>query len=302
MVTMLRAIAIRWSSMLAAALALISAGCGTNPPASQVPDARAAIDRVHASQDCGLGIQASAKIDHFGQGGRVRGDLLMFALWPERIRMDIIGPMNVGVVATLTADDGRFALLDLREKKFLQGPASACNIARLTTVPIPGHVLVSLLRGEAPVLKHEPAAARLSWSKSGYYVVVIGSVNDAEEELHIAPHPDDFGKPWQEQRMRVRSVEVRQKGVTLYHADLDDHEPGKMASARVDPDGLDAPIPPSGPVCNAELPKKIHVEVPGKDEDVQFRYETVTWNPPVTEGLFTQPVPGGLEVLQVTCR
>ncbi len=63
-------------------LATLLAGCGTPPPASKVPTARAAVDRVHATQDCGLGIHANAKIDHFGKGGRVRGDLLAFAVWP----------------------------------------------------------------------------------------------------------------------------------------------------------------------------------------------------------------------------
>lgn len=286
---------------LAASAALAATACGTAPPASQVPDARAAIERLHATQDCGLGVQASAKIDHFGERGRVRGDLLMYALWPARLRMDVIGPMNLGVVATLTSDSSRFALADLREKRFYTGPAQACNIARLATVPMPGHVLVSLLRGDAPVLKHEPAQATLAWSRGGFYVVKLASTRDAEEELHIAPHPDDFGKPWKEQRMRVRSVEVRQKGVVLYHADLAGHEPGAMAQGRVDPDGIDPPASPSGPACRAELPKRIRVEVPGKDEDVLFRYESVAWNPPLLEGIFTQPVPGGLELVRVAC-
>jgi len=278
------------------------AGCGTPPPASQVPSARAALDRLHATQDCGLGIQASAKIDHFGKGGRVRGDLLMFALWPARLRMDVIGPMNVGVVATLTSDADRFALADLREKRFYFGPASACNIARLTTVPMPGHVLVSLLRGEAPVLKHEPPAASIVWSKGGYYVVKIAGSRSSEEELHIAPHPSDFALPWEKQRMRVLEVEVRQEGLVLYHAELSDHRPAAMGKPRVDPDGIDPPIPVSGPVCQAELPRRIHVEVPGKDEDVQFRYEDVSWNPALVEGLFTQSPPAGLMVQRVSCE
>src|SRR6476469_5538449 len=85
-----------------------SVACGTSPPVSRVPDARAALQRLHDTQDCGLGIHASAKIDHFGKGGRVRGDLLMFALWPARLRMDVVGPMNSGVVATLAADQTKF--------------------------------------------------------------------------------------------------------------------------------------------------------------------------------------------------
>lgn len=280
---------------------LALAGCGTPPPASQMPSARAALDRVHASQDCGLGIQAAAKIDHFGKGGRVRGDLLMFAVWPERLRMDVVSPFGV-TLATLTSDGAKFSLSDLREKRFYFGPASACNIARLTTVPMPGHVIVSLLRGEAPVLKHEAANATIEWSRSGYYVVKIASTRNAVEEIHLAPHPADLALPWDKQRLRVLDVEVKQEGVTLYHATLDEHQPAAMAKERVDPDGIDPPTLPSGPMCTAELPRKIHVEVPGKDEDVRFRYDTVTWNPPLIEGLFGQPIPGGVEVVRVTCE
>ena len=281
--------------------ALGSAACGTPPPASVLPDARAAIARMRATQDCGLGIQAGAKIDHFGKGGRVRGDLLFFALWPARLRMDIIGPMNVGVVATLTADDKKFALADLRDKRFLYGPASACNIARLTTVPMPGHVLVSILRGEAPVLKHDEKAATVEWSRGGYYVVKIPSTRQAGEEIHLAPHPSDVALPWQQQRLRVIEVEVRQQGIVLYHAEMSDHRSTAMAKAQVDADGIDPEVPVSGPLCRAELPRSIHVEVPAKDADVLFRFETVAWNPPLTDGLFTQAVPAGLPAERVIC-
>jgi hypothetical protein len=289
--------------VLAAVSASVAAraGCGTPPPASQLPDARAALQRLQASQDCGLGIKAEAKIDHFGQGGRVRGDLYTFAIWPDRIKMDVMGPVNVGIVASLTSDAGRFALTDLREHRFYDGPSSACNIARLTTVPMPGHVLVSLLRGTPPVLRHEPPAATIAWSTSGYYVVRIVSTRSAEEEIHIAPHPADFARPWQEQRMRLLDVEVRQQGFVLYHAELDDHRPAAMSKPRVDPDNIDPPVPPSGPVCTAELPRKIRVEVPSKDEDVLFRYEDIQWNPPLIDGLFTQQPQPGLQVQHVTC-
>ena len=287
-----------------AVVAVALAGCGMPPPASPVPNARAALTRVHETQDCGQGIGATAKIDRFGKGGRIRGDLLIFAFWPALLRMDVVGPMNVGVVATLTADQKVFTLSDLREKKFYFGPAKACNLARLTTVPMPGHVLVSLLRGEAPVLKHDDAAATIEWSRHGYYVVKIPSTRNAEEEIHIAPHPADIALPWNKQRMRVVDVEVRQEGIVLYHAALDDHAPAKSAGPRVDPDGIDPPIPPSGPACQAELPRTIHVEVPNKDEDVQFRYEDkdLTWNPPLIENLFTQQPPAGLQIVRVTCE
>lgn len=278
------------------------AGCGTPPPASKLPTARAALDRVHATQDCGIGVHATAKIDHFGKGGRVRGDLLAFAVWPDRLRMDIVSPFGV-TIATLTSDGHRFTLNDLRDKRFLYGPATACNIARLTAVPIPGHVLVSLLRGEAPVLRHAGEAdTTIEWDSGGYYVATIRGSHGTQERVKIAPHPEDLGLPWDKQRLRVLDVEVRQQDIVLYRAELSDHKPAPMDKPILDPDNIDPPVPTSGPTCSAELPRRIHVEVPGSDADVLFRYENVTWNPPLPEGTFTQPVPPGVPVEHVTCE
>ncbi|HEX4446826.1 MAG TPA: DUF4292 domain-containing protein, partial [Polyangiaceae bacterium] len=135
-------------------VALAVAGCmrPVAAPPSSPPSADAALARMHASFACGNAVQGSGKLDHYGQGGRVRGEVLLFAARPASIRLDIVSPFGV-TVATLTSDGEQFSLADLRDKRFYVGPASACNIARLTQVPVPAHVLVDLLRGEAPVLK-----------------------------------------------------------------------------------------------------------------------------------------------------
>jgi hypothetical protein len=289
-----------WLLSLALAPALL--GCpSVAPPISQVPTGDAAIERLRATGACGESVQANAKIDQFGEHGRVRGDVMLFAAAPAKVRLDVVSPFGVAL-ATLTSDGDRFALADLREKRFYFGPASACNIARLTTVPVPGHALVSLLRGQAPVLKHDPAGAKVEWSSKGYYVVTLASTRDASEVLHIAPHPEDFARPWTEQRMRLRQVVVRQYGGVRYQADLDDFAPAPMAGPRVDPDHLEPDLPPSGPECHAELPRKIHVEVPDEDEDVNFRYVEVTWNPPLPEGTFVQAPPPGMQPMPVRCE
>jgi hypothetical protein len=290
----------RVRAILALATALVSAGCGIKPPASPVPSVRRALERLHATQDCGVGVHATAKIDHFGKEGRVRGDLLAFAVWPNQLRLDIVSPFGV-TLATLTSNGETFSLYDLREKRFLYGPASSCNIARLTSVPVPGHALVSLLRGEAPVLQHSPDDASMVWDTHGYYVVTLKSVHGAEERLHLGPHPSDRHLPWTEQRLRLLDVEVKQSGVVLYHAELEGHAPAAMSQPIVDPDGIDPPALPSGPSCQAELPRTIRLEVPGRDEDMIVRYDHVTWNPPLPSGTFTQPVPQGVVVEHVTC-
>lgn len=284
------------------ALALASAGCANvAPPPSQVPSVATALERLRATGRCEVAIQASAKIDHFGEHGRVRGDLLMFVAIPARIRMDAVSPFGATVV-TLTSDGRTFALADFREKHFFTGPASACNIARLTSVPVPPTVLVDLLRGQAPVLKHDSSAGQLVWSSKGYYVVTLPSTRDATEELHFAPRPDDWGKPWAEQRMRLLDVTVRQYGNVLYHAELAGHAVAAMGKDRVDELGVDPVIPPSGPLCDAEIPKRIHLEVPDPSEDVVFRYGETTWNPPLPAGVFLQPPPEGMRVEPVECE
>jgi hypothetical protein len=166
---------------------------------------------------------------------------------------------------------------------------------------MPGHVLVSLLRGEAPILKHTPEHATIAWSRSGYYVVTISSSQNAVEELHLEPHPSDRDLPWEKQRLRLVDVEVRQQGYVLYHAELGDHRNAAMSKPRLDPDGIDAPIPVIGPVCTAELPKKISVEVPSKRADIEFRYEDVAWNPPLVDGLFDVLPQPGLQPQRVDC-
>ena len=284
-------------------LVVLLAGCGAvPPPASQVPDAASAIQRLRVTGDCETALKAKAKIDHFSDRGRVRGDLYMFVAVPARLRLDAISPFGVAV-ATLTSDGKTFALADLRDKRFYVGPASACNIARLTTVPLPGHVLVDLLRGQAPVLKHDApgTTATLAWSPKGFYVVRIVGTHDASEELHIEPLPEDLAKPWVDQRMRLKDVAVSQKGQVLYHATLDGHRAAPMSPPLVDPAGLDPTLAPSGVQCDAEVPRRIHVDVPALGEDVLFRYDEITWNPPLPEGTFLQAPREGLLMTPVNC-
>jgi len=281
-------------------------GCGVTPPASQLPDAAAAIDRMRATLAPCTGVQAGASFEVSRSvalvfSGSVRGDLLLFAASPASVRLDLVSSFGLSL-ATLTSDGTRFAFADMREKRFSVGEASACNIARFTTVPMPPNVLVDLLLGRAPVLKHV-SPGTIEWSGEGYYVVTIPGTREATEEIRLAPAPADFRKPWSEQRMRVVGVKVRQYGVTLYDVSLDGYRRAPMAKERVDADGIDPPIPPSGPLCEAELPRHIHIEVPDKNEELDLRYKDkeVTWNPPLPEGIFQQWPQAGLPVVRVRC-
>jgi len=290
---------------IAACLGVVVCGfalsaCGTPPPASQFPSADAALDRMRATYACVNGVQGNGKIDSFSPQGRIRGDLYLFAVNPDRVRFDVVSPFGA-TVYTLTSDGERFQMLDLQNKQFLHGPASPCNLARLTQVPVPGHALVSLLRGEAPVLVHTTESTSIAWDSGGFYRLLIQSKHKASEEIHLGVRPEDRDKPWNQQRVRIFDVRVEQEGFELYRASMKDHRPIKTSAPRVDPDGLEPDVPPSGPACDAEIPYSLKMQAPQSEQDLILQYKEAFWNPPIISGAFTQPTPGGVRKVYVDC-
>jgi hypothetical protein len=216
------------------------------------------------------------------------------------VRFDIISPFGA-TISTLTADGRDFALYDLRQKQFLHGPANTCNLSRFTRIPIPPHALVQLLRGEAPVLVHAREAATIDW-ESGRYAIRISSKHQATEQIFLEPLPEDFGLDWSQQRVRVLEVAVSQADVVLYRAELAGHQPGRTSPPLVDAEGIDPPMPPSGPECSAQIPSRIRLEVPNSDQELILSNSEVFHNPPLSEGAFRQRPPGGVVIRSSPCQ
>ena len=284
---------------LSALLAAFAAGCAAAPPASQFPSAQAALDRMRATTSCSRALTSDAKIDYFGEAGRIRGSLLYVVAVPDQLRLDIVSPFGA-TVSTVTSDGHEFALFDLRQKQFLRGPANACNLGRFTHVPVPPAALVQLLRGEAPVLVHTEAQASIAW-ESGEYVLRIQSTRDATEEIHLQPLAQDYSLPYSAQRVRVTEVRVAQQGIELFRAQLVGHRAAKMSGPRIDPDGFDPPKPPSGPSCESEVPGRLRLQVPDGNQDVILENVEVSHNPPLEPQVFQQSPPGGVDVRYSPC-
>jgi hypothetical protein len=249
---------------------------------------------------CSRGLSGEAKLDYFGESGRVRGDLWYLVSLPDRVRLDVVSPFGA-TISTLTSNGDRFSLLDLRAKEFLYGPANDCNLARFTQVPMPPHALVQLLRGEAPLLVHEPSAASIDW-QSGRYVITIDSRHSSRETIELVPLEADWHKPYAEQRVIVENVLVEQVGVPLYSVELRGHRLTRTAPARRDPDGIDPPLPPSGPACEAPVPRRLRIEVPQAEHDLLLDSREVAHNPPLDSGAFVQETPAGVRLRESPCR
>jgi hypothetical protein len=278
----------------------LAVACATPPPPSRFPTAEDAIARMRATYACSRGVRGESKVDYFGEQGRVRASALFVTARPERLRIDVFSPFGV-TLSTLATDGRDFSLLDLHDKQFFFGPASDCNVARFLRVPVPPYALVTLLSGEAPVLVHPQGSATVSWD-AGAYLIKLSSAHDANEEIRLEPRPEDFLRPWNEQRVRVREVRVVQEGIELYRADLDRFEVAPTAKAQEDPDGIDPPVPPSGPPCGAEVPRRVHIVSEASAQDVILEHHDVSHNPPIAADLFRQSPPGGVQIRESICR
>jgi hypothetical protein len=286
-----------------ALLGFVALGC-MGAPRSQFPDAESALSRMKSEFGCSRGLQIEAKADYFESSRRVRGNLAIIAALPESIRIDVFSPFGVDL-STLTSDGRQFSLYELQSRKLWWGTSSACNLARFTRISLPPFVLVQLLRGEAPILKHVPNQASIRWSSNwlgtGHYEVQITGNNQSSETIQLVPESGDWSKPWDRQRLHVTDVAVWQAGRKLYQVMLEGHSPTKTAAPREDPDGLDPPILSSGPSCTADVPRRIRFISPESDTDFVLSYTRVEHNPPLVSGVFEQPVPGGVLAMHSEC-
>ena len=254
---------------------------------------------MRESQACSRGLTGEGSFDYLGDDARVRARSLYVVARPTSIRFDVMSPLG-GVLATLTSDGKSFAFSDLRERVFVEGPADECNVERALRVPIPPSALGELLTGQAPILVHVPEQATLRW-EDGSYRLQIQSEHQASEEVRLVPRDEDWERPWREQRLRVTLVRVSQQGLVLYEAALDDHRAAERAAPRVDPDGLEPDVPPSGPACAAEVPRRIRFQVPGTGRDIILLQSDVKHNPPLFAGLFEQAPPAGVSIRHSSC-
>ncbi len=288
------------ATSLALLMCVAVTGCVRSAPPSRFPDAQSLLARLHEQQSCSRGLSGEGKLDYFGKEGRIRGSVLFMTSSPDRVRLDVVSPFGA-TISTLTSNGKDFSLYDLRQKVFLHGPANACNLGQFTHVPMPPHALVSLLRGEPPLLAHAPEQATLAW-EGGRYVVRIASKYSATEEIAISPSDADYDKPYAKQHVTLSSVEVRQQNYVLYRAELEQHDVASTAPPRSDPDGIDPDLPPSGPVCHASVPRRLHLEVPAEEQDLVLSVSETAHNPPLQTGVFEQRPPGGVVVRSSPCQ
>ena len=115
----------RWALTL-----LVMTGC-PSPPCPTLPFGEA-VEVLSSYRDMrrpARVLRAEARVDRRDETGRVRGTVLMYIERDDRVRFDVM--TQFGAAAILTSDGERFALTDLRENQYLEGPTCPANIERL---------------------------------------------------------------------------------------------------------------------------------------------------------------------------
>lgn len=260
---------LRASLLLLAATATFM-GCGPKPPpADAYQDAATLLSEMTAKRLAVKTLRASGRVDHFGKGQRIQGAVYVFARLPDALRVDLISPLGSSL-AVLAAQDGRFAMHDTRQGRFLEGPALPCNIARLVQIPLPVEDVARILIGGTPVIEGELS---LGWNDDkGAYALTIED-GDLTQSLLIGA--DRSVLPLQ------RSTLKRSNSVVF-----------DIVNDRWTLSG------------STWLPREIRVKMPAHRSDLLLRYDQdgVEANVDLPSDAFHLTAPSGMKVEDVTCE
>ena len=216
-------------------------------------------------------LRAGAKIDYMANGGqraRIRVNLLMVR--PDKLRIEADSPLG-GALATLTSDGTQFSLLDLRNNRFLQGPAKACNVARLIRLAIPPDDVIAVLMGGAPL---DGTVKGVSWdpNNGGREVLTLALPDGGAEKIEL----DAKDKRWD-----VMRAERRDAGGRLLWRVTNDGWKDRDGGVRL-PDVEDVEEPPHG-------------------ADAEIKFRSIEPNIQLDPGLFRLAPPEKIPVEPADC-
>lgn len=266
---------------------LLLAGCRL-PPAPTLP-----IERpqralaLHASLRSSLRtVQADARVEQRGPGGRIRGTVWAILELPDHLRFDVI--TQLGPVATLTSDGERFSLLDQREGRYLDGPTCDTNVARFLGVALEAYEVATLLVGGVPVQDiGEDATIR---PIRGGYDLRIPSPR-GETRVRFSLRRGDLQAPPEQQYLRLSRLELfSPDGHRRLTITYDDYR------VVADPDDL------AEPQHGIAMPFVVRIEDHANDAELTVRFRALQLNVEVVDDSFRQTPPRGMVVERAECE
>jgi outer membrane biogenesis lipoprotein LolB len=249
-------------------LATISA-CGPVPPPANAyrlaPDILAGLKTKRAGI---TSFRITGRVDQFGEAHLVQGKTYFFSVLPRKLRIELVSPFG-SPLTVLTVNEQAFAMHDVREAKFYEGPAEPCNIGRLIRVQLPADDVIRILIGHTPLIDGE---SKVVWDRNGFYRVTITN-------------------GFQTQTLRIEGD----------HAALP-----LLQSTLTDKDGIIFDITYSRwqAVKEILMPHEIRVKMPREKADLLIRYDVggVELNVSLPDDAWNQSPPANITPERVDCN
>jgi outer membrane lipoprotein-sorting protein len=248
---------------------LLLPACGPVPPPqdayTKAPDI---LRDLEARRDKIKSFRITGRVDHFGEQHRVQGKTYFFSVLPKKLRIELVSPFG-SPLNVLTINDDVFALHDLREGRYLTGPAKPCNIARLVKIPLPRDDVVRILVGYTPLIDGH---STVTWDAKGFYRVTI-SDGVRTQRLEIDGNHDTLPL--------MRSTLEDEAGVIF-----------DITYKKWLPEG------------DIRMPHEIHIKMPREKTDLLIRYDRggVELNVDLPDDAWDQSPPPNLEPEMVDCE
>ncbi len=249
-------------------------GCSTPPPRFPITDPAMALGVLRARDRRVERLRAHGSADHYGERGRIRGEVFVFVERPQRMRVDTRAFGTT--VSQLVTDGTRFTMADMRSGRFYTGPAESCVAAQLLGIPLESAEVVSVLAGGPPLYDGD---ARIRWDDGAYLLEVQGPAGRSErlrlaitetERLTAQPAAQ---RPWP---TRALLFDARGERAELTFEDYTE-------------------------VDGVRFPRRVRVNMRRDNIDLQVRYRTVSLDPELPEDLYSTESPPGLTEVPVDC-
>lgn len=275
-------VALRCALLANALFGLLLGGCVSRTmPTHLHTDAGRVLDMQRAPGAAVHGIRAEARIDQRGEGGRIRGTVMMFASRPASVRVDAMS--QFGPVSILTSDGETFALSSFRDSRFVVGPACARNVARLLRIPMTAEQTVEFLLGGTALI--EATERSLRWdAERAAYEITLRAADGHRQVVHMGLREADMDAPLGAQRFDLlRSELYGPAGESLWRVGFSEHRELTTGTHAI------------------RWPYRVHVVQPATDMDTLIRFKKITVNPAIPPTAFSQRPAGGMRIEEASC-
>lgn len=251
--------------------ALLLAACGPShvkPPVDGPATAAELMARAALARGSLTALSAEARVEYYGKHGVRKGDMVVVAERPGRVRFEALSPSG-DTLAVLVSDGSRFTSFQRGQRECHTGPACPRNVGRLLPIALPPTAVVAVLLGEAPQLPHRTESLRFD-SESGRYELTL-----ADPESGIL------------QRIEYEPTDLAVRKVTVFR---DEHLLFRIAYDRLQKVG------------DLRLPRRVSFRMPMGDVDLSLAYRDWERDPAdLDPSLFHFDCPEGTRRLTLPC-